>query len=107
MNSLKTIPTVFTLAAATSFFALLAPIQADDKDKQDKNTVEQSTTTKANLEKAQQVVRDIQQPEVKASTGTATAQQISKEQNAVEQAHQKEVSQKAHLDKDNVPAPTP
>jgi len=105
--SIKIMPTVFTLTAATGFFMLLAPMQADDKDKQDKNTVEKSTSTKANLEKAKEVVRNIQQPEVKASSGTATAQQISQQQNAVEQAHQKDVSQKAHLDKGSVPAPTP
>jgi phenylalanyl-tRNA synthetase alpha subunit len=65
-------------------------------------------TTKANLEKAKETVRNIQQSEVKGSTGTATTQQIqqiSKEQSAVEQAHQKDVSKKLQLDKGNVPAP--
>lgn len=96
-----------TLVAATAFFAAVVPMQADDKDKQNKNTVQKSTSTKANLEKAQQVVRNIQQSEVKASTGSATAQQISQQQNKVEQSRQKEVAKKAHLDRPNVPVPAP
>ena len=96
-----------TLVAATTFFVALVPLQADDKDKQNKNTVEKSTSTKASLDKAQQVVRNIQQPEVKASTGSVTAQQVSQQQNKVEQSHQKEVAKKAHLDKPNVPVPAP
>jgi hypothetical protein len=101
---MKTVSTVFTLAAATVSLALISPIRADDKDK---NNVQTSTTTKANLEKAQQVVRNIQQPEVRASSGTVTAQQVAQQQNRVEQSHQKEVAQKAHLDKPNKPIPAP
>lgn len=94
LTNMKTFRTLLTLVITTALFALVVSVRADDKDK-DKNSVSKSTSTSANLDKAKQTVRNISQSEVKGSTSTANAQQIAKEQNAVEQAHQKEVSQKA------------
>ncbi len=88
---MKIYATVATLVCVTAAFAV-------DNEKK-----------KPKLDKAQNTVDRIRQadsPQVQTSTGTTSAADIARRENAAEQQRQREASKRRKLDQGGVPSPT-